>query len=115
MTQIKRPNFHRFHNGSKAALPFCHAEYETRLAGLRNILRDKGVNAAVFTSMHNIAYYSGFLYCAFGRPYALVVTATDCVTIPPASTAASHGAAALVTTLPILIGSAITTGAQLPL
>ena len=81
MTQIKRPNFHRFHNGSKAALPFCDAEYETRLAGLRNILRDKGVNAAVFTSMHNIAYYSGFLYCAFGRPYGLVVTATDCITI----------------------------------
>jgi creatinase len=26
--------------------------------------------------MHNIAYYSGFLYCAFGRPYGLVVTAT---------------------------------------
>ena len=81
MTQIKRPNFHRFHNGSKAALPFCDAEYETRLTGLRTILRDKGVNAAVFTSMHNIAYYSGFLYCAFGRPYGLVVTATDCVTI----------------------------------
>jgi creatinase len=81
MTQITRPNFHRFHNGSKAVLPFCNAEYETRLAGLRSILRDKGVNAAVFTSMHNIAYYSGFLYCAFGRPYGLVVTATDCVTI----------------------------------
>ena len=81
MIQIKRPNFHRFHNGSKAALPFGDAEYETRLAGLRKILRDKGVNAAVFTSMHNIAYYSGFLYCAFGRPYGLVVTATDCVTI----------------------------------
>ena len=81
MTQIKRPNFHRFYNGSKAALPFCDAEYEARLAGLRSILRDKGVNAAVFTSMHNIAYYSGFLYCAFGRPYGLVVTATDCVTI----------------------------------
>jgi creatinase len=24
--------------------------------------------------MQNIAYYSGFLYCSFGRPYALVVT-----------------------------------------
>jgi len=64
MTQIKRPNFHRFHNGSKAALPFGDAEYETRLAGLRKILRDKGVNAAVFLSMHNIAYYSGFLCVA---------------------------------------------------
>jgi len=34
---------------------------------------------------------------------------------PPASTPASHGAAALLTTLPIQIGSAITTGAQLHL
>ena len=25
--------------------------------------------------MQAIAYYSGFLYCSFGRPYALVVTA----------------------------------------
>jgi creatinase len=40
-----------------------------------------GVEATVLTSMHNIAYYSGFLYCAFGRPYACVVTADRCVTI----------------------------------
>ncbi|MCX8508419.1 MAG: M24 family metallopeptidase, partial [Rhodobacteraceae bacterium] len=31
--------------------------------------------------MQNIAYYSGFLYCSFGRPYGLVITATDSVTI----------------------------------
>ena len=42
---------------------------------------EAGVEAAVLTSMHNIAYYSGFLYCAFGRPYGLVVTDTECVTI----------------------------------
>jgi creatinase len=35
----------------------------------------------VLTSMHNVAYYSGFLYCSFGRPYACVVTKTECVTI----------------------------------
>lgn len=40
-----------------------------------------GIDACVFTSMHNIAYYSGFLYCSFGRPYGLVVTKTDSVTI----------------------------------
>jgi creatinase len=40
----------------------------------------KGIDACVFTSMHNVAYYSGFMYCAFGRPYALVVTANDNVT-----------------------------------
>jgi len=76
-----RPEFYRFHNGQKAPLPFDDAEYEARLSGLRQIMQDAGVGAAVFTSMHNIAYYSGFLYCSFGRPYALVVTETECVTI----------------------------------
>jgi creatinase len=42
---------------------------------------DHGVDAAVVSSMHNISYFSGFPYCAFGRPYALVVTDTACVTI----------------------------------
>ena len=56
-------------------LPLMTAEYEARIAGLRRIMTEAGVDAAVFTSMHNISYYSGFLYCAFGRPYGLVVTA----------------------------------------
>ncbi|MEX0285745.1 MAG: aminopeptidase P family protein [Paracoccaceae bacterium] len=76
-----RPDYFRFHNGEKAPLPFSDAEYEARLAGLRRIMADTGVKAAVFTSMHNIAYYSGFLYCAFGRPYGLVVTPETSVTI----------------------------------
>ncbi len=78
---MERPRSYRFHNGAKAPLPFAAAEYEDRLAGLRKIMAEAGVEAAVLTSMHNIAYYSGFLYCAFGRPYALVVTAADAVTI----------------------------------
>ena len=76
-----RPDMYRFHNGEKAPLPFEAAEYEARLEELRERMEVAGVGAAVFTSMHNIAYFSGFLYCAFGRPYGLVVTETDCVTI----------------------------------
>ena len=76
-----RPDMYRFHNGEKAPLQFAVSEYEARIAGLRKIMTDKGVSAAVFTSMHNISYYSGFTYCAFGRPYGLVVTATEAVTI----------------------------------
>jgi creatinase len=76
-----RPETYRFHNGQKARLPFETAEYETRIAGLRARMEEVGASAAIFTSMHNIAYYSGFLYCAFGRPYGLVVTQEDCVTI----------------------------------
>jgi len=76
-----RPGHYRFHNGDKAPLPFPALEYETRLRGLRRAMDDSGVQTAVLTSMHNVAYYSGFLYCAFGRPYALVVTASESVTI----------------------------------
>ena len=77
---MKRPEFYRFHQGERV-LPFVPAEYDARLAGLRSHMEAAGVEACVFASMHNIAYYSGFLYCAFGRPYALVVTPSDSVTI----------------------------------
>ena len=80
-TASARPEFYRFHNGEKALLQFEDAEYAARIAGLRRILAEQGVDAAVFSSMHNISYYSGFTYCSFGRPYALVVTETACVTI----------------------------------
>lgn len=76
-----RPDMYRFHNGEKAPLQFAVSEYEARLAGLRKIMAAQGVSAAVFTSMHNISYYSGFTYCAFGRPYGLVVTESQAVTI----------------------------------
>ncbi|MGC0224892.1 aminopeptidase P family protein [Pseudooceanicola nitratireducens] len=77
---MDRPDFYRFHQGDRV-LPFAPEEYDARLAGLRAAMEEAGVEACVFTSMHNIAYYSGFLYCAFGRPYGLVVTASESVTI----------------------------------
>lgn len=77
---MDRPDFYRFHQGERV-LPFAPEEYDARLAGLRAAMEEAGVEACVFTSMHNIAYYSGFLYCAFGRPYGLVVTASESVTI----------------------------------
>ena len=92
---MDRPQHYRFHQGDKV-LPFSSAEYDARLAKLRTIMAAEGVDACVFTSMHNIAYYSGFLYCSFGRPYALVVTPTDSVTMSAGIDAAqpwrrSHG------------------------
>ena len=77
----KRPDFFTCENGEKAPLPFSHAEYEHRLAKLRAIMAKNDLPVVLFTSMHNIAYYSGFLYCAFGRPYACVVTQDNCTTI----------------------------------
>ncbi|RFU12592.1 M24 family metallopeptidase [Rhodobacteraceae bacterium W635] len=78
---MTRPEFFRFHNGVKAPLPFSQAEYDARLMGLRTIMDAHGVAAVLLTSMHNIAYYSGFLHCAFGRSYGLVVTAAEAVVI----------------------------------
>ena len=80
-TLPERPSFQRIRNGEKAPLPFAPEEYEARLGGLRRSMDEHGLDACVLTSMQNIAYYCGFLYCSFGRPYALVVTAADSVVI----------------------------------
>lgn len=77
----QRPEFFTCHNGDKAPLPFSKAEYARRLTKLRTIMASKDIPAVVMTSMHNIAYYSGFLYCSFGRPYACVVTQDACTTV----------------------------------
>jgi len=37
-------------------------------------MKEKNIEATVFTSIHNIAYFSNYVYCSMGRPYALVVT-----------------------------------------
>ena len=71
---MKRPNFFQLTNGSNANLPFTDKEYENRLKGLRKIMSEKNLDAVVLTSMQNVAYYSGFLYCSFGRPYSCIVT-----------------------------------------
>ena len=71
---MKRPAFFQLLNGSKAKLPFSSKEYENRLESLRKIIVQNKIDAVIFTSMQNIAYYSGFLYCSFGRPYACVIT-----------------------------------------
>jgi creatinase len=81
LDQITRPDTFVFHNGEKAPPTFSAAEYASRLAGLRAIMAARDIPAALLTSMHNIAYYSGFLYCSFGRPYACVVTPDRCVTV----------------------------------
>lgn len=81
---MQRPQTMSLENGVKAPLPFSAAEYERRIAGLRQIMADHNCDAAVLTSMHNVAYYTGFLYCAFGRPYAAVVTADNVTTVSAA-------------------------------
>jgi creatinase len=61
-------------NGEKVVPTFSTAEMERRLTAIRAHMAIAGVDAALFTSYHNICYYSDFLYCQFGRRYGLVVT-----------------------------------------
>lgn len=77
----QRPDYFSFSNGKKEPLPFSDTEYASRLARLRRVMAETDLDAVVLTSMHNVAYFSGFLYCAFGRPYACVVSADQAVTI----------------------------------
>ena len=78
---MEGPSFFQLNNGSKASLPFTSREYENRLKDLRNIIEKNNLDAVVLTSMQNIAYYSGFLYCSFGRPYACIVTSKRSIVI----------------------------------
>ena len=39
------------------------------------------LDIVILTSMHNIAYYTGFIYCSFGRPYGCVITKNKISTI----------------------------------
>ena len=80
-TTSTRPEFFELHNGLKAPRPFCDDEYQYRLSALRRSMTVNGVSAALLTSMQSVAYFSGFLYCSFGRPYACLVTERDCITI----------------------------------
>ena len=75
-----RPHHWRFHQGDRV-LPFAASEYDDRRAGLRDLMAVHRVEPCVFTSMHNSACHPGFLYCAFGRSYRLVVTEADSLTI----------------------------------
>lgn len=68
-------------NGQKVSPTFSSEEMESRLTKLRKVMADEGLDAVVFTSYHNINYYSDFLYTSFGRNYYLVVTPESSTTV----------------------------------
>ena len=78
---MKRPDFFELKNGSKVKLPFTENEYQNRLDKLRTVMSNNNFDMTILTSMHNIAYYTGFIYCSFGRPYGCVITQNKIVTI----------------------------------
>jgi creatinase len=75
------PHTKRIRNGEPVRHTFSAVEYARRQADLRRILGELGLDAALFSSIHNINYYSDFLYCSFGRPYGLVATPDKIVSL----------------------------------
>lgn len=73
----------RMYNGEKQPTGlFSAGEIEARVRKLRDFMEEEGVAACLFTSIHNVNYYTGgFLYCSFGRPYGLLITPEKHVTI----------------------------------
>jgi creatinase len=68
-------------NGDKEWSPFSDAEMDRRQNAMRRHMAAQDIDAAVFTSYHGICYYSGFLYCYFGRKYGFVLTQDSATTV----------------------------------
>ena len=69
------------HNGERVRPTFSASEMNRRLGALRAHMAERQIDACLFTSIHNIHYFSDFLYCSFGRLYGLVVTQEGQTTI----------------------------------
>ena len=78
---MERPDFFTLKNGEKAKLPFTDKEYQRRAGNLRSVMSKNNLDMIILTSMHNITYYTGFIYCSFGRPYGCVITKDKISTI----------------------------------
>jgi creatinase len=68
-------------NGDKVVPTFSAAEMQRRQDSIRAHMAAAGVDAALFTSYHNVNYYGDFLYCYFGRRYGLVIDHTMATSI----------------------------------
>ena len=78
---MERPDFFKLKNGEKVKLPFSKKEYDERVKKLREVMSKNNLDMIILTSMHNVAYYSGFIYCSFGRPYGCIITQKKISTI----------------------------------
>jgi creatinase len=78
---MERPRTLAIENGRKAAPTFSETEMSRRLENLRAHMAREDIDAALFTSIHNINYFADFVYCSFGRPFGLVVTQDRSTTI----------------------------------
>jgi creatinase len=68
-------------NGVPVTPTFSAKEMQRRQDNIRRYMSEAKIDAALFTSYHNICYYSDFMFCYFGRRYGLVVDHKGCTSI----------------------------------
>lgn len=71
------------HSIPQAKFIFSKKEMDRRISNLRKHMADNSIEGVLFTSMHNINYFSDFLYCQFGRPFGLAVTMDKVTSLSP--------------------------------
>ena len=79
--QMRNTRLLNIPNGSAVKPTFSEAEMQRRTDNLRAWMNDRDIDAALFSSYHNINYYADFLFCHFGRFYGLVITPDSHTTI----------------------------------
>lgn len=78
---MQLPSIIEIPNGNKVVPTFSDQEMRGRLDKLRSYMAAQDVDAVIFSSYHNINYFSDFVYCKFGRDYGLVVTQDSFTTV----------------------------------
>jgi len=68
-------------NGESVKNTFSDQEYSRRRTALRSHMAARDIDHVLFTSYHNINYYSDFLYCHFGRFYGHIVSQDNTTTV----------------------------------
>lgn len=79
--QMRNTRLLNIPNGEAVLPTFSKEEMQRRTDALRDYMAEHDIEAALFSSYHNINYYADFLYCHFGRFYGLVITQDEHTTI----------------------------------
>ena len=64
---MERPDFFTLKNGEKVKLPFSLKDYQDRIDKLKKAMSDNDIEMIILTSIHNIAYFTFFIYFRFRK------------------------------------------------
>ncbi|WP_299880678.1 aminopeptidase P family protein [uncultured Cocleimonas sp.] len=78
---LNMPSYINIPNGEAVNPTFSKQEMQSRVDKLRVLMSTLNIDSCLMTSIHNINYYSDFLYCSFGRKYGLVINHDTQITV----------------------------------